>query len=431
MPRRCAAIVIAGSAITTGCSVDELTRDRLLVWHDWAEPEAAVLVELLDGYRDVNPDLDVIVEYVPEDELETRFATEVRSGFGPDVLIGADATNLEELVDQGAVRRIPPDRVEHHGFGELDPKAVEAMEIDTTTWGIPLAAFTDVLYHRTEVTPPATLDDVVELAEDGHLIAIPTGFIDAYWGVDAFDGAVFDAAGEVDPDDGFVEWMNWLVDARPNPNIIMDGEYEVLRDGFAAGRIDVFVGGSRELGTFRAALREPVAAVDDDEGPDDDGEEDDDDVAPLRATAPTVTDTDVQFGLTVLPAGDNDEPGGLMDVEGMVVNRHTSSFRDALELMAYLTNVPSQGRIARSGVGRIPVNGAVSIDPTISPIEAALVTQQRRATVLPRAGEVDRTPLWTEADDVVAQVIRGLLEPADAPDALRDAEASLEEHDDG
>lgn len=433
MLRQFGAVAVVASTVLTGCAVDQLTRDRLLVWHDWPEPEAAVLVELLDSYSDVNPDLDVIVEYVPEADLESRFESEVASGFGPDVLIGADAASIEDLVDGGSVHQISSGQLERYGFDDLDPKALDVMIVDDAQQGIPLAAFTDVLYYRKDVTPPASLDDVIELAEEGNLIAIPTGFVNAYWGIDAFGGTMFANDGRLSPDSGFVEWMEWLVEARPHPNIILDGEYEVLRDSFADGRIDLFIGGSRELGTFRAALREsdddeddPLAPSDGDDGEDDDGE-----VAPLRATAPSLNDNDdVAFGLTVLPGGDNENPGGLMDVEAMVVNQHTSSLKHALDLMEYLTNVPSQGRIARSGVGRIPINRSVSIDPTISPIESALVAQQRRATVLPTGSDHDQAVLRLAANDVVAQVTRGLLEPAEAPEALRDAYESIQEESD-
>ncbi len=435
MLKRCCAVALAGVVLLSGCAVDELTRDKLLVWHDWPEPEAAVLVELLDSYSDVNPDLDVIVEYVPEAEIEDRFASEVTSGFGPDVLIGIDAARIEDLTNDGAVHRISSSQVERYGFDDLDPKALDVMSIENDQRGIPLAAFTDVLYYRKDVTPPATLDDILELAEAGHLVAIPTGFINAYWGIDAFDGTMFGSDGDVDPDAGFVDWMEWLVEARPHPNIILDGEYDVLRDSFADGRIDLFIGGSRELGTFRAALREPEPGEEDDaESSNDDDLDldlDNEDVAPLRATAPALSDDDdVAFGLTVLPGGDNENPGGLMDVEGMVINQHTATLKHALDLMEYLTNVPSQGRIARSGVGRIPVNTSVAIDPTISPIEAALVAQQRRATVLPRSGDHDRVTLRLAANDVVAQVTRGLLEPFDAPQALIDTYETILEDDD-
>lgn len=431
MLKRAVAIAAAGTSTLTGCAVDELGRDRLLVWHDWPEPEAAVLVELLNSYGEVNPDLDVIVEYVPDGEIEARFAAETRSGFGPDVLIGADATQIEDLANDGAAHRITAGQIDRYGFADLDPKALGVMSIGDVQRGIPLAAFTDVLYYRKGVTPPATLTDMIELAEEGLLVAIPTDFVNAYWGVDAFNGTVFGDAGEIDPDHGYVQWMEWLVEASPQPNIILNGDYEILRDSFADGRLDVFVGGSRELGTFRTELR--TTPPDDERSGtgDRDDVDPDADVAPLRATAPAVGDVDdVAFGLTVLPGADNDLPGGLMDVEGMVVNQHTASLRHALELMEFLTNAPSQGRIARSGVGRIPVNRSVSIDPTISPIEAALVAQQRRATVLPRDAEHDRNLLQVAADEVVAQVTRGLLEPADAAGALLTTYETIEEETD-
>jgi hypothetical protein len=87
--------------------------------------------------------------------------------------------------------------------------------------------------------------------------------------------------------------------------------------------------------------------------------------------------------------------------------------------MEYLTNVPSQGRIARAGVGRIPVNPSVSIDSTTSPMEAALVVQQRHAIVMPQLLRDRQTELGLAVNDVYLEVTRGLLEPADAAGELR------------
>ena len=419
MFKRSSAALLAGlfaTAAATGCGFDELARDRLLVWHDWPEAEASILTELLDSYQDLDPDLELIVEHVPSEEIEARFATEVRSGFGPDVLIGADAALLSELVDDGAVRGISSTQTERYGFGELDARAMAAMAVDGSQRGVPLAAFTDVMYYRTGVTPPDSLDQVIELAKDGHSIAIPLDFFDAYWGIDAFEGSVFGREDELDPDAGFTEWVRWLVEARRQPNVILDAEYDVLRDLFAAGKLDVFIGGSRELGTFRTMLHEsaePYAATDEDP---EDAETDD----AIDESTPTLTNVvDATFGLTTLPSADNESTGGFLDVEGMIVNQHTDSIAGALELMAYLTNVPSQGRIARAGVGRIPVNPSVSIDPTISPMEAALVRQQRHAVVMPERFQARQGALRLVATDVYLEATRGLIEPSDAAAELR------------
>jgi ABC-type glycerol-3-phosphate transport system substrate-binding protein len=376
-----------------------------------------VLTELLTSYEDLDPDLDLIVEYVPDDEIESRFATEVRSGFGPDVLIGVDAGRLAGLVEEQAVHPISAEQVEAHNLDLLDPRAVGAMMVEDTQRGVPLAGFTDVLYFREGITPPDSLESIVDLAEQGRTIAIPIDFFAAYWGVDAFDGSIFGEDGSLEPDEGFVEWMEWLVEARPHPNVILDGEYEMLRDLFAAGEIDVFIGGSRELGHFRTILNESGGPVEaDGEGVAATGSTDPPEIDVASPTLANVGDLD--FGLTTLPAGENDEPGGFLEIEGMVVNQHTDRLEGSLDLMEYLTNVPSQGRIARSGVGRIPINDAVSIDPTISPIEAALVDQQRRAVVLPVEFQHRRAELRAVANDVYLEVTRGLLEPSAAVAAL-------------
>lgn len=425
MLRRVSTALAVGLVLvtSTSCGVEELGRDRLLIWHDWPEAEAAILAELLDSYEDLDPGLDLIVEHVPADEIEARFATEVESGFGPDVLIGADAAELSQLVEAGAVHQISSAATERYGFDELDSRSLSAMSVGDAQRGVPLAAFTDVMYFREGVEPPGSLDDVIELAEAGHSVAIPTDFFDSYWGIDAFGGTIFGQRGVLAPDDGFTDWVEWLVEARRRPNIVLDGEYEVLRDLFAAGRIDVFVGGSREVGTFRTVLQETQGAgvASGDTEPDDAETTG----AEIDPSTPTLTNVgELTFGLTTLPSGDNEEPGGLLDVEGMIVNQHTDSLPQSLELMAYLTNVPSQGRIARAGVGRIPVNPSVSIDPTISPMEAALVVQQRHADVVPEWFQGHQTELEAAANEVYLQATRGVIEPADAAESLRESFAA-------
>lgn len=421
MFKRSSAALLACLFVTvaSGCGLDELSRDRLLVWHDWPDAEASILTELIAGYEDLDPDLELIVEHVPSEQIEARFADEVRSGFGPDVLIGADAELLTDLVDEGAVHRISPEQTERFGFDELDERALAAMSVDDAQRGIPLAAFTDVMYYRHGVSPPESLDQVIDLAKDGHSIAIPLDFFDAYWGIDAFDGNIFGGPDEVAPDAGFTKWVRWLVEARRQPNVILDAEYDVLRDLFADGKLDVFIGGSRELGTFRSMLHQSDqdAGASSDRSDDDAGDDADD---PLDSSTPTLTNVvDLTFGLTTLPGANGAAAGGFLDVEGMIVNQHTDSLSGALELMAYLTNVPSQGRIARAGVGRIPVNPSVSIDPTISPMEAALVVQQRHAVVMPERFQDHQSELRLVATDVYLEATRGLIQPSQAAGALQ------------
>ena len=191
----------------------------------------------------------------------------------------------------------------------------------------------------------------------------------------------------------------------------------MLRDLFAAGKLDVFIGGSRELGTFRTMLHESAEPT---EASDDSTDESEADGDAIDESTPTLTNVvDATFGLTTLPTADNQSTGGFLDVEGMIVNQHTDSLTGALELMAYLTNVPSQGRIARAGVGRIPVNPSVSVDPTISPMEAALVRQQRHAVVMPERFQTRQGELRLVATDVYLEATRGLIEPSDAAGELR------------
>ena len=115
-----------------------------------------MLTGLSGSYEELDPDLELIVEYVPPDDLESRVADEVKSGFGPDVLIGADAAELFDLVAAGAVHRITRSQAERYGYDEVDTRALAAMAVDETQRGVPLAASTDVLYYCDGVEPRRT-----------------------------------------------------------------------------------------------------------------------------------------------------------------------------------------------------------------------------------------------------------------------------------
>jgi ABC-type glycerol-3-phosphate transport system substrate-binding protein len=388
--RRIVGIALAAGLFGLSLTSCGLSGRRVLVWHDWPEPQAEVLIELLHAYSELDPNLRLIIEYVPSGELEARFIEEARSGFGPDVMLGVDADRLADLAAADAVRPISPAQSVDHGFDQLEARAVQVMAIDGSQLGVPLAGFTDVLYYRHGIEPPATLRAVIDLAEAGHTMGIPVDFVGAYWGIDAFGGTVFGGDNTLAPDNGFVEWMEWMLEAGPQPNVILGGDYDSLLGSFARGRIDLFVGSSGELAQLRSVLSDPA-----DEG----GEP--------------------RFGLTTLPGATNETPGGFLEIEGMVINRHTDHMIEALALLEYLTNVPSQGRIARSGLGRIPINDSVAIDPTISPVEAALLRQQRRSVVLPRSFEENLADLTDLGNEIYLQVARGLLPPADAGGVLR------------
>ena len=136
--------------VLAGC---DLGRRRVLVWHDWPAPEAAILIDLLNGYSELDPDLRLIIEYIPADEIESRFADEVQSGFGPDVLIGVDADRLSDLVSADAVHPVTPAQSASHRFDQLETRAMEAMVINGEQQGIPFAGSTDVLYFRDGISP--------------------------------------------------------------------------------------------------------------------------------------------------------------------------------------------------------------------------------------------------------------------------------------
>ena len=74
---------------------------RLLIWHNWNQPESAVIEDLILDYSMLYPDVQLIVEYVPNDEIQAKFLAEAETGLGPDLLLGIRSHQLYQFVEAG------------------------------------------------------------------------------------------------------------------------------------------------------------------------------------------------------------------------------------------------------------------------------------------------------------------------------------------
>ncbi len=383
--RRCLTIgyALLAMLILVACQAPKVgnRHGRLVIWHDWPEPESGVLQEILHSYEVLYPEVRLVTNYVPSDQIAARFAEDVATGLGPDLLIGLETHELYDFVEAEQLLELTAYALASDHF---QPQILDALRHDKAFYGVPFAASTSVMFYNTEraAEPVATLDEMVVLARRGDRFGIPIGFGEAYWGVDAFNGTAFRDA-DVDPNAGFGAWLTWALQAQAQPSILFDGDKAALRGLFMRGEIDYYVGQSSELNTIRQEL------------------------------------SDDNFSIASLPAGTNPFAGALLDVETLTVNRYTSKSWLAVDLVSYLTNMSNQRKIAHGDFGRIPVNVNVKLDPRISDIEATLLRQQQRAITLPFAVGEQYDDILAFGDTLYLQVMQGVLEPGDAAERLR------------
>ena len=365
-----------------GLDEDVPQTGRILVWHDWPEPESDLLDELISSYMKLFPGVHVVVKYVPANQILSRYEEQVASGLRPDLLLGIEAHHLSRFAIDGFILDLA-----EHDFESLhiQEKALDALRLGDRLYGIPLSGFTDVMYfNKRHVTEPITdLDQMVSIAHDDHRICIPLDFFDAYWGVDAFNGTIFGDDAQVAPEEGFITWLAWVVQAQNESNILFDTDYAELREVFLNGELDYFIGSSHELPYFQERLSKEY------------------------------------LGVATLPGAINAEPGAFLEIEALAVNRYSAEVDLSIALIRFLTNVPIQRRISHSGLGRIPLNSDVIIDERISPIEAALVSQEKRAVIIPFRLANVQNHLFHLGDESYDSVLHGVITPHEAAEQLR------------
>lgn len=370
-----------------GNDIDEL-EGELLIWHNWTPGvEANELHGLIEGFSLIHPDVTIVSEYVPNEELSVRFLDQTRAGLGPDLLIGVETPFIQEFVEAGVLQSFTPYAPD---TSNLKGEMVGALTVNNELYAIPFSSYTNVLfYNRTLVnsTPPASVPDLLRAAQAGHRVGIPTDFYNAAWGIGSFGGRLFDGGGQLalSQNAGFADWLTWLSTAQREPNIILSNDVEQLRQEFEQGELGYFIGSSYELPYLQATLGADAVGVG---------------LLPPFGDVPAVP---------------------FLELETIALSRSSARAELGVELAEFLINTTQQRRLALSNLGRIPVStkmGRVSL--RVDALASELVQQRDNAIIVPLSLVEMEDRLLVLGDAIYNQVLEGVLTPADAANRLRD-----------
>lgn len=157
-----------GSRTGTGEAEREKTVLRLWSFHQSKEYE--FWKRLAQRYRDVNPDVEVQVEYVSSDIYfnSSRLLTFFASGHGPDIFFVSPGT-IAKFAEAQVLQPLS-DRFSEEIRNDFYPSALEAVMIDDDIVAIPIETELLALYYNKEkfadagLEPPATWDDLLNAA---------------------------------------------------------------------------------------------------------------------------------------------------------------------------------------------------------------------------------------------------------------------------
>ena len=333
----------------------EQRQGTLLVWY----PEEGNLTEVvglgLQEFGKLNPQVTILEQAIPVDEIPERFLKQSQSGLGASVIL-IFSRNIPGLVSQGVLEEIDRKNLD---LSIYNPPTLKQVSYQGKIYGIPLGSRTNVLcYNQRKLQvspdpllkqPPSSLEGLVERARKGYSVGMVSSFEDTFWGMAIFGGYLWDDQGRLQPRlDGWAKWLEWLKFASSQPNFILNRQRELLHDAFARGRLTYYVCNSIEIADLKNSLQDDLRVA-------------------------------------LLPQENQGKAAPILYTRVMVFNRNNSDNENSLGLALgkFLTNPEQQLQAITQTESFIPTNRRVQIERNLLPIESVLLQQSQNAVAVP------------------------------------------------
>jgi maltose-binding protein MalE len=230
---------------------------ELTIWHaNGVEGvEASAFAKALAGVQAANPGLTVNVVAVPPTEIDAKYAADVATGAGPDLLIDSN-DDLGSRVRNRTVTIL--DAVASDRLGGKAAPAVAGSKVDGQLYLIPESLdVAAIAYDSVKIAaPPKTTEDLLAGVKAGSIHAGLIGGKElsstlGWWA--AFGARPLDVTTKCTADPGVVKALGYLANLQAAGARFFAGPSELAR-AVNDGTIDVAVGGPRDFKVFVAAV---------------------------------------------------------------------------------------------------------------------------------------------------------------------------------
>jgi ABC-type glycerol-3-phosphate transport system substrate-binding protein len=140
-------------------------RGTVRIWHSWDETQLPALVQIIQYFRALYPDVSFDVLYVPSEDLLERYQSEAGEGRGPGLLLGP-AEWGPGLYDAGLVADLST-LVGQTLLASLNQPALGAAQYRDALIGLPYAIQGVVLYRNKSIVTidATTFEELITLAQ--------------------------------------------------------------------------------------------------------------------------------------------------------------------------------------------------------------------------------------------------------------------------
>jgi maltose-binding protein MalE len=361
----------------------------MLLWHSWVEKDAEVLNGMISQFENVYEEVDVISVYVPAQELEKKYLREAQYGFAPDLLLASN--NLIVPLIKAKLLTPLDDIYTLSDLAVFKIAALQSLRSQGKLFGLPLTLDTYALYYNQDLvkSPAQTLDQLLYEIGLGKVLALPTTFFGAVWGIAAFGGKVQTPEGQILLNQGgFEQWLNWLKLVQASPYVFMSSDKTPLLNKFLAGEAAYYIGDSKDLSKVRRSLGNKVT-------------------------------------VTTLPSGPGGQAAPYLESEALLFNQSSSAKQQmlAIQFANFLTSTEQQ-RVLMRDLGRVPANDQIRIDSNAETTLGGFELQAKTSLDF-KGNDITRELIFGKGREVYEQVLSGVLSPRTAAQRLTDINRSF------
>ena len=366
--------------ITPGISQDSTNSDisgelnsaivgDITLWHAYqsGSTDESVLSALIKNAQDQFPDLSVNVLQIPASEIVRDYQIDVIAGGGPDLFL-APNNGLGNWARDSLV--LPLDPYIEGRLEGVSEKAIEAMVVDESIYGIPESSVVVALYYNKSLieSPPRNTEELLQLVQKGKIIANVLSAYYLFGWSGGFGGLLLDDGGNCIADkEGWVEAMQYLVDLKQAGGIF-EPNYETAEAFFLREDAAMFVNGPWSYPKYKQSLGD-------------------------------------NLGVVPLPSGPAGPATPLIGADGFYINPNSQNVEAALELALFLTNQESSQSFAEFA-GHVPVRlDVTSNDPHINTF------MESSAFGYPEPQSEQFANYWSPFEEMFLNVLSGEVTP--------------------
>ncbi|HSL47121.1 MAG TPA: extracellular solute-binding protein [Anaerolineales bacterium] len=340
------------------------------LWHSYHpdENEEKAFNQIVEAYEAQNPNVTIDVLYVPFDQLENKWSTEVAAGGGPDMFTMPN-DNLGNWIRGGLVAPVDEYLADHlDGFSDL---AIQGVTYEDQMYAVPgIAKAVGLFYNKSLVeTPPTTTDELLAQVEEGKVLVMrPYAYFNYGLMTGSFGGALLDESGKCVADQGgFADAFAYMQELK-DAGAIFEPDEGKANSMFSDGTAAFIVTGPWMLGTFKEALGDDL-------------------------------------GVVPLPAGPGGEATPLTGIDGWYLNPNSTNQQAAIDFALYAFG--PEGATIYADVAGAPM-GRTDIEIS-DPMIAGFADIANAG--FPRPQSTEFGSWWGAFDDATTKVLEGQSEP--------------------